>query len=68
MLFTLAVLLLCGLVGFPVEFDCCAKLQQSSMVGGGEVVSVAAFNFLEDSGFDKILDTTFKWFNGTGVQ
>ena len=38
------------------------------MVGGGEVVSVAAFNFLEDSGFDKILDTTFKWFNGTGVQ
>ena len=22
-LFTLAVLLLCGLVGFPVEFDCC---------------------------------------------
>ena len=44
------------------------QLQQSSMAGGGAVVSVAAFNFLEDSGFDKILDTTFKWFSGTGVQ
>ena len=35
------------------------------MAGGGAVVSVAAFNFLEDSGFDKILDTTSKWFSGS---
>ena len=44
------------------------QLQQSSMAGGGAVVSVAEFNFLEAFGFDKIMDTTFKWFNDTEVQ
>ena len=39
------------------------------MAGGGALVSVEAFNFLEDSGFDKILATTklgslVHWFIG----
>ena len=47
------------------------QLQQSSMAGGGDgAVSAVAFNFLEVwcESFNIFLDTTFKWFSGTGVQ